>query len=223
MYLTNDRSLIKLPPDQLQDVIDNLDIPVWLYAAAKAAQHGSCYGMKGLTMSNNILRQSWKKAGEVIYVKPKDCMEFQDIFFTRYGGVKKWQGWVKLQLEQYGELPCASGHTRRFFGRRNDHNTLMAAYAHEPQANTTYATALAAERLWLDPTNRTPDDRFIVEPLHQVHDELCGQFPRDKADWAVSKIREWFHNKIIIAEQEIVIPYEGEYGDYWTDNSGGII
>ncbi len=58
-----------------------------------------------------------------------------------------------------------------------------------------------------------------VEPLHQVHDALVGQFKIADTAWAVGKIREWFNNPIIIAGQKITIPFSGSYGTNWSLDS----
>lgn len=223
LYLTGDMSIARLPSAELGVIIDSLEIPEWLYAAAKGVQHGSCYGMGERTMSSNILIQSWKKSGHPIHIAPKDCKHLQQLFFRRYKGVLKWQAWVKQQIESKGELVCASGHVRKFFGRRTDISTIQAAYADEPQANTTYATCVAAVRLWQDPQNRNPDGSLIIEPLHQVHDALLGQFPTRLHDFCVPKLKGYFNNPLRIASQEIYIPFEGECGLFWGDNSKGKI
>jgi len=223
LYLTKDKSLAHASPAHLDEVIKSLTIPEWLYAAAKAVQHGSSYGMGKPTMSSNILKQSWKISGNPIFVEPKACGELQDLFFLRYTGVQKYQTWVKLQLENKGFLNCASGHIRNFLGRRTDNATLQAAYSHEPQANTTYVTSLGVRKLWLDPENRDSRGNPIIQPLHQVHDALLGQFPRAGSAGSVAKLRQYFTNPITIANIEINIPFEGEYGLYWGDKSGGII
>jgi hypothetical protein len=62
-----------------------------------------------------------------------------------------------------------------------------------------------------------------VQPLHQVHDALIGQFRMDEVAWATTKIREWFNNPITIAGQQIVIPFEGKYGTSWGNLKEGKI
>lgn len=217
----NDKSIARRDPDSMKAIIASVEIPEWLYAACKAIQHGSSYGMGLNTMSNNILLRSWKDDGEPVYVAPKACGVLQDLFFARYKGVVHYQGWIKLELQNKGKLPCASGHVRNFFGRLTDNATLGSAYAHEPQANTTYATNLALRNLVYDPENRDERGRYIIEPLHQVHDAVIGQFPKDRLEWATAKLKTYFHNPMTIAGKTLVIPYEGEYGSYWGDNSGG--
>jgi len=222
LSILKDNSIATLPSHDLKEIIDGLDIPPWLYAAAKAVQHGSNYGMGGPTMSNNILKRSWKDDGSPVHVAPKDCLALQTLYFLRYRGVKAWQAWCKQQLEQFGWMDSASGHRRHFFGRRRDNATLQAAYSQEPQANTTYATNLALVNLWSDPDNRDKN-KLVIEPLHQVHDALIGQFPKDKEDWAVKKLIDYFSNTLTIAGTEMIIPFEGEYGLYWGDDSAGTI
>lgn len=211
----------------------------WLYFACKRVQHGTNYGLGKARMADQILKDSYKKQGKTIYVSPQDCVKLQQLYLSRYSGVARWQKWVKDQV-QTGKMSCASGHVRRFFGRYDAHTTYMAALAHEPQANTTYATNLALLNLWRDPENnvrflrsnagqhtlsRLPSDvaeyvvntkrRLIIEPLHQVHDALCGQFPTHLAGWAGGKLRTYFDNPLEIAHQTITIPYDGGYGPSW--------
>lgn len=189
----------------------------WLYFACKRVQHGTNYGLGKARMADQILKDSYKKQGRTIYVSPTDCVRLQQLYLTRYHGVARWQNWVKDQVKT-GEMSCASGHIRKFFGRYDAHTTYMAALAHEPQANTTYATNLALLNLWKDPLNREASTgRLIIQPLHQVHDALCGQFPADRADWAAERLRSYFANPLSIAGQSITIPFDGGYGPSWGE------
>jgi uracil-DNA glycosylase family 4 len=223
MYLTGRTDMAQMRPAEVLSAIKGVEIPEWLYAACKAVQHGTNYNMAERTMSTNILKQSWKHMGEPVSVPPTECRKLQQLYILRYPGVAKWQNWVKLQLESVGRLSCASGHVRQFFGRTTDNATYQSALSHEPQANTTYATNLALHNLWHDATNRNPDGSLVIEPLHQVHDALICQFPIDQTDSCITKIKSYFNNTLTIANRSIVIPFEGEYGLYWGDKSGGII
>jgi DNA polymerase I-like protein with 3'-5' exonuclease and polymerase domains len=211
------KNINDLPRDEIKRLTKVTPIPDSLYAVCKAVQHGSSYDMGPNTMANNVLLQTFKKSSDlnVLWVPPSDCKKIQAVFFTRYPGVREWQRWVQQQLNRNKSLTCASGHVRTFFGRPNNDQTFKAAYAHEPQANTTYATNLAMHKLWYDPENRTTSGNLIIQPLHSVHDALCGQFPIDKAEWAVEKIRSYFNNALTIGNERIVIPYEGGYGPSW--------
>ena len=190
----------------------------WLYFTAKRVQHGTNYELGKNTMSAQILKDSYNRLGKPIYVSPAECAKLQQLYITyRYSGVRRWQQWVKTQLEQHQRLSCASGHIRTFFGRRSDHNTYRTALSHEPQANTTYATNLAMSRLWNDEQNRDPSNNLYIQPLHQVHDAALGQFPKDRLDWAIARLRSYFDNPILIADQQITIPFDGGYGPSWGE------
>lgn len=66
-----------------------------------------------------------------------------------------------------------------------------------------------------------------IQPLHQVHDALCGQFPKVDTAWAVSKIQSYFNNPVTIAGETLVIPYDGAYGPAWGSlgekHGGGVL
>lgn len=192
----------------------------WLYAGSKVVQHGSNYGMGIPTMIVNLMKQSHKKSGEPIYMSQADARILQDCYFARYPGVRLWHAWATAQLTATGSLTSASGHTRIFFGRRfgdSIHETLKEFLADEPQQNTTWATNLAMLRLWNDPDNRRADGSLIIEPLHQVHDALCGQWPRTCRDWARAKVRSYFQNELTIAGTKLIIPFDGAFGPSWGE------
>jgi uracil-DNA glycosylase len=209
-------NVARLTREQLAEECKKVDSKSWMYMAAKRVQHGSSYGMGKITMSDQILEDSWKYGDDIVYVSPHECEELKALFFQRYPGITVWHRWMNEQLKTKRSLTSANGHTRRFFGRPNDHDTLKEALADEPQNNTTYATNLAMFRLWNDPDNRRQDGSLIIEPLHQVHDAIVGQFPVGSTEWAVYKIREYFNNTLTIAGEPIVIPFEGAYGSSWA-------
>ncbi len=205
-----------LTRDQLKEECAKVDGDGWLYMASKRVQHGSNYDMKPLTMSNQILEDSWKYNQDIVYVSPSVCEELQILYFQRYTGVRVWHRWVKDQLKNSRSLTHASGHIRKFFGRPNDEATCRTAYSDEPQGNTTFSSKLAIKRIWDDPENHNPDGSLIIEPLHGVHDSVVGQFPIPLVVWALPKIREYHQNTLIIAGAPVIIPFEGAYGTSWA-------
>jgi hypothetical protein len=199
---------------------------------AKRVQHGGAYLEGGLTISRNVLKDSEGKN----YISPKEGDRLKQWYLSRYWGIPKWHDWIARRLKERPVLVAASGQVRQFFGRPEE--VLTKAVAFEPQANTTYATNLAAWRLWTDVTNRVTTmeanqgtrignakgfTKLRIEPLHQVHDALIGQFPQANTSWAVGKIKSYFDNKLQIAGQEIVIPFEGNYGYAWGNLKEGTI
>lgn len=202
---------------ELKALLKSTPIPDDTYAVCKVVQHGSNYGMGANRMSEQVLEKSFKKSadGKIILVPPRECTAIQNLYFKRYPGVIRWQESIVRQLRDSRSLPSASGHTRCFFGRPHDKQTHKSAYSHEPQANTTYATNLAMHKLWFDRSNRRADRTLFIEPLHSVHDALCGQFPVDSTEQAVESIRGYFDNTIRIGSVHIKIPFEGGYGPSW--------
>jgi hypothetical protein len=202
----------------------------WDYFAGKRVQHGCSYLEGALTVSRNILKDSEGK----LYMSVPECEKLKKAFFSRYRGILAWHEWVGRRLKERPVLTAASGQVRQFFGRPDE--IITKAVAFEPQANTTYATNLAMFRLWTDPENRiiTNGKRnnniqhdtgqemvrnnqvaLRIEPLHQVHDALCGQFKKTDTAWAVSKVKSYFNNPLEIAGQKITIPFDGSYGKNW--------
>ena len=194
----------------------------WLVFATKVGQHGGSYLMGENTVSDTILKLSFKFGNEPIYVEPHICGKLLKLFLGRYPGIGMWHRDCNRRLVETGVCECASGHTRRFYGRRNDQNTLRAYLAEEPQQNTTYLTNMAALALWNDPENRNADGSLIMEPLHQVHDALNVQFPKDRLDWARVKLRQYFNNPITIGTETLTIPFEGTFGPSWGEVEGDI-
>lgn len=202
-----------LPRDELKAMCALVSSDDPIYFGSKCCQHGTNYGMGKVLLSQTIFIQS---EGEV-NIPASDADRLQRFYHLRYPGVSRWQRWVQEQLNTTKRMTSASGHTRRFFGRPTDHDTLKEALSNEPQENTTYATNLAAWRLWHDPDNRRESGALIVEPLHQVHDALVGQFRKDDTEFAITRIKQWFNNQLEIANQRLVIPFEGYYGRSWGE------
>lgn len=217
--------------DALKEASRKVDGDDWDYFASKRVQHGGAYCEGPITISRSILKDSEGK----LYWEPSECAKLKNFYFTRYPGIERWHKWVERKIKARPVLTAASGQTRRFFGRPDE--LLTKAVAFEPQANTTYATNLAMYKLWTDTDNRfnlpnmlpemlTDQPNIIervnvsrvqlrIEPLHTVHDALCGQFKKSDTLWAAPKIQSYFDNPLVIAGQEITIPYEGGYGTSW--------
>lgn len=213
---------------ELKTLCREVDSDGWLYFGSKRVQHGTNYGAQPAIVSDIILKDSYKFLGEPIYMAPKTTGLLQRLYLNRYPGIPRWHARVGSTLLQHERMSAASGRIRRFFGRIRDgrevnHDTLKAALSNEPQDNTTYATNLGVYRLWHDPENRSSSrpGGLIVEPLHQVHDAMITQFPKDLTEWAIDKHREWMDNELLIAGRKIKIPYEANYGRSWGELTKG--
>lgn len=228
----------------------------WLYFGCKRIHHGTDYGMQASTMSNQLFMDSYKITGQAIYIPATTCETIKQFFFKRYPGIHSYHSWGAQGVFTGQNLKGASGHTRVFYGRRDgwnhktkqlehDHETWKEWLADEPQENTTYCCNLAMERLWSDRENRREGiflesggetyiatrkgkpGGLVVQPMHQVHDALIGQFPITQTEWAVAKLNSYFDNPITIAGETLVMPFEGAYGPSWgelgPEYGGGII
>ena len=205
--------------DELKLVADEIRKDDPIYFGSKCVQHATNYDAKAPTISATIFTQS---EGHV-NIPAAECGRLQAFYNRRYPGLQRWKNFAQNQLLHVGRITAASGHTRVFYGDRRDHHTFKAFLAHEPQANTTFATNLAALRLWKDPANRDAGGGLIIEPLHQVHDALLGQFPIPQTDACCERIGHYFANPLSIAGRTVVIPFEGAYGLSWKDTSAGRI
>jgi hypothetical protein len=189
----------------------------------KRLQHGGSYMMGKKTTSDQILTDSFKKDGTPIFIEPARCEAILNgCFFVRYPGIQRLHRWMENEIKTKGSLTASNGFSRRFFGRKDDAGTLRQALAHLPQVYTTYATTLAISRLWSDPDNRNADGSFIIEPLHTVHDSLIVQWQAERTEWAKVKMRTWFENEIVIAQERIVIPASGTYGASWGEQDNAL-
>jgi len=181
------------------------------YFMCKCGIWGICYLMGVDRLADLIFVQSEGR----IKMSRGDVANFRQAVYACYKpDIWHKETEKKLSRQSYPpKLTSASGHTRMFFGRYNE--ILGEALANEPQENTTYATNKAALNLYRDPENRT-DKRLRIQPLHQVHDALLGQWPIADTAWAISKIKQYFDNTLIIAGQYIKIPFSGQYGTNWA-------
>lgn len=223
--------LISKPRDEIKEMLKEIKGDDWDYFACKIGIWGQCYTLGPDLQSSQICEESY---GQVNMTR-KEIMDFRDCVFRTYN-IRLWHRYVQHLIDKPGfpRLTCASGSTRIFYGRKTE---ILGEYlSTEPQNNTTYATNLAARNLWRDPDNRTEKFEMAsesgpankgtllkIQPLHQVHDALIGQFKKSDTAWAIGKIKQAFSNIIIIAGMPITIPFDGKYGVSWGNLNEGTI
>jgi len=201
-----------------------------MYTASKAAQHGTNYGMKPPLMSATLLMRElngWidkfndgydEGQLDLKVTKPR-IMESLQNAYANYYGLELRNEYIRKQLANFGYLDCANGHRRHFTAIRSrkliDDAIVRTAAAHEPQANTTYATNAALANLYYDRENRTPRGNLRAEPNLMIHDALAGQAHKSNVAWATERTKEWFNIPLIIHGIPITIPVEGGWGPNW--------
>lgn len=181
------------------------------YDVMKAVSHGGNYGMKKMTMHQNI----FKKSDGNLFIPPNDCEYFQRLYFHRYPGLNKLHETMVTLMTSKGYLDSFGGTRRYFFGRR-DTSTVREMLSHLPQAHTSYATNRLIERCYYWSENRIPGtQRLILRPCNQVHDETCILFDSDRLDY----VRSLFHRMTDVPMEcwgiKFTIPFEAMYGPNW--------
>lgn len=220
--LKNELRRVKQEIDALEGKTDPQGRPLdWQYLCCKRVQHGSNYGARPEKIAEVVFGDS----DGTIVLSPKDALLYQSLYKSRYQTDARNEA-IRRRLADSGALVAACGIRRQFFGIRNrrdiDDSIVREAAAFEPQANTTWATNKALERLWYDRQNRTSRGTLFVEPLLQIHDALAGQYKSRDRSWAHEKLKEWFRNPLRIAGTEITIPADGKYGENWKETKTSI-
>ncbi len=208
-----------LDHESLQNLMRTVDKKDWRYFACKRVQHATNYDVGVPTICTQVMKDSYKKTGEPIYLEQSMGRALQDAYKSRYP-IHMYQTWGQSVVVAKGEFESATGHTRVYFGRRFGdglRDTTKEFLADEPQQVTTYCTNRAMLNLWNDPDNRRSDGSLVIEPLHQVHDALITQWPVSVRDWAREKMKTYFANKIKIGTIELTIPFEGRWGRSWGE------
>jgi hypothetical protein len=213
---------VKHEIDQLDGKTDTSGRPMdWQYLCCKRVQHGSNYGALPEKISEVIFVDS---DGTISLTKAEASL-YQQMYKLRYQTDHR-NTWLRRRLSADGYLTAACGIRRQFFNIRNrydiDDAIVREAAAFEPQANTTFATNKALERLWYDESNRQSSGALFIEPLLQIHDALAGQYPSRDRTWAGERIKEWFRNPIKIAGTEVVIPADAKWGTDWKNCNNSI-
>jgi len=216
MLMNGNGSLQGKSREEVKELLKSVKKDSWQYFVSKVGIWGCAYTMGPDLLANEILQES---AGKVALSR-NDVKDFHNAVHSAYR-LRLWHEATARKIAKKPELVCDGGHTRRFFGRANE--ILGDVLSHEPQYITTRATNTAMLRLWMDPENRNLDGSLKIEPLHQVHDALIGQFRIEDTEWATRKIPQWFDNSFMIAEQQITIPQDGAYGESWGNLTKGVI
>lgn len=236
MLRHGNQSLLGKTRDEVKELLKEIKKDDWDYFACKIGIWGICYLMGPDLLAKQIAEESYGKT----WLSRSEVQSFSQAVYSAYRP-NIWHRWLEQQLLKRPELLSPSGHLRRFFDRKE--SRLGQALAHEPQSVTTYATNLATFKLWTDLENRIrtvpsdsrttygtggDDEKYVytslrIQPLHSVHDALLGQFKIEDTAWAISKIKSYFANEIIIAGIPITIPFEGHYGRSWGEQDLGTI
>jgi len=188
----------------------------WKYLCCKKVQHGTNYDGKPPTIARLVFEDS----DGAVNLTPQEVGIYQHLYKLRYKPDVR-NDWIRRTLSEKGYLTAAAGIRRTFYGIRSrnaiDDAIVREASAFEPQANTTFATNLALDKLWHDPENRQSSGWLRIEPLLQIHDALAGQYHSSLRSWVPERFRTYFNNPILIHGISINIPADGGWGTDWKN------
>jgi DNA polymerase I - 3''-5'' exonuclease and polymerase domains len=206
------------PMDRCLEAQAKLDEKDWRYGACKSGIWGTCYGEGDVTLSTNLLEESWKSGGDLIYVSAADCKKLQNAVHARYPGIRRRMERIKMLLVRDGKLtPQDGAPARDFFAKKTDNSTQAAAYAYAPAFNTALANNKAMLKLWSDPENRDASGQRIARLRLPVHDSITFVAPVERREWVASRLPLWFDNPLTVAGKTFTIPYKAKYGPDWGD------
>lgn len=204
----------------------SIDENHWRYHACKKVVYETFYGASPNKMMEGILKDSYSKGNEPVYVAPSICDEIQKVaVFTRYPGIRKRFKWYENMLLSTGQLVTEIGHVRTFHGRKADwkggvrsinQDTLREALAEKPQLVTTHMAKRALHNCWYDTENYNDDGSLKVRPLLTVHDSGIFAFEESLKEFARAKLKAWWNNPVTISDIEVTIPFSGTFGRDWS-------
>jgi DNA polymerase-1 len=151
---------------------------------AKTFIHGSNYGGSARTMAATC------------GLSIKESERFQQRYFSRYPGLKKWHQRVEEQLRKERMVTNKFGYRRYYFERTD--SILPEALAWIPQSTV----GIYINRIWILIEEYLPE----VQVLLQVHDSLAGQFPTSRASTCKHDILQLAKQVIIPYDDPLIIP-----------------
>lgn len=206
------------PMERCLEAQAGIDKKDWRYAACKSGVWGTCYGEGDVTLSVNILEESWKGGGQLVYVSAADCKRLQAAVHARYPGIRRRMERINMLLARDGKLtPCEGVPPRDFFGPKTDHQVQKAGYAYAPAFVTAYADHLALLKMWNDPENIDASGQRIARPRLPVHDSITFVAPVERREWVAERVPLWFANPVCVAGTTFTIPVECCRGANWGD------
>lgn len=168
---------------------------------AKRGGHGTNYYGQPNTMAKHLK------------VDPKLIESFQQKYFSRFAGIRKWHKYCAESLQLVGELTSLLGRKRIFFGRQNEDSTLREAIAFEPQGGVGDLMNLGIWRL----------QHFMhdeVQLLAQVHDAVVFQYPEVLEDQIIPEAIKHLQTTFDVSGRPFTIPVEAFTGWNWGYASG---
>ena len=162
---------------------------------AKVFCHGTNYGGQPRTMAAHT--------GRTV----SEIDKAQKLWFGAHPGIKRWHDRVKSQVLSHRFIQNQFGYRWYIFDRIE--SIIPQAIAWVPQSTV----SIVINRIWLNLYQHLPE----VQVLLQVHDSLCGQFPRNLLPGVLSDIQRLGQVSIPYPDP-LVIPFSVKVSDKsWGD------
>lgn len=125
--------------------------------------------------------------------------QFQSMYFKAFPAHKRWHQYVRQNLLETGIMVSLIGRKRYFFGRRDSGETQREAIAYDPQGSLADIVNAGMLNVW-----RHNDCQLLM----QNHDAIIVQYPEDKEDSIVPRIRSCLEQSIeLLHGRTLTIPY----------------
>jgi DNA polymerase-1 len=161
----------------------------------KKIGHGTNYGGQPNTLSRQAK------------IDQRAIEEFQPKYFIAFPGIPRWHEWVRQQLYEAGYLISLMGRRRWFFGRRDADDTWRAAVAYDPQGSLADIVNSGMLRVWR---------RGEVELMQQGHDAILIQYPEEREDEIIPRVREDLRMEVELHHgRSLIMPFDCQTGWNW--------
>jgi DNA polymerase I-like protein with 3'-5' exonuclease and polymerase domains len=160
----------------------------------------------------NYLGSPWQLNKSLKLDNIRLAEEFQEIYFARFSGIRRWHHEVQEQLQQTAQITTVFGRRRTFFGRRNDDATLRKAVAYLPQSTIVDTLDFGMLRAWY--TYELGGDERL-QALLQEHDGFVFQYWETDKE-IVALVEDCMACPLPIHGRTLTIPVATKVGYAWT-------
>ena len=176
----------------------------------KKRNHSSAYRMGPFRAAEQVNEEADETN---ITVTPTQMKDAQRLWIGKYFGIKVWWDEIDRKVENDRFLTTSYGRKRDFFGFMND-ALKKEATAYEPQSTSVDYLNHGMLRVY---DELVEPGHFGLELLHQNHDSILVQYPKQHRDQVIPEMISRIESVININGTDVTIPVEATYGLNWGD------
>ncbi|KKL80673.1 hypothetical protein LCGC14_2002380, partial [marine sediment metagenome] len=176
----------------------------------KKRNHSSAYRMGPFRAAEQVNEEADETN---ITVTPTQMKDAQRLWIGKYFGIEVWWDEIDRKLENDRFLTTSYGRKRDFFGFMND-ALKKEATAYEPQSTSVDYLNHGMLRVY---DELVESGHFGLELLHQNHDSILVQYPKQHRDQVIPEMISRIESVININGTDVTIPVEATYGLNWGD------